>query len=73
MHLSRGGRVLTDHLRVRNRPVATAPVVDKLMTGQMVKVTGKRLSGSRIWYRVVTPTGRAGWVDFQYVRLEGNV
>ncbi|MFH1115499.1 MAG: SH3 domain-containing protein [Pseudomonadota bacterium] len=72
MTLSREGRILTDHLRVRNRPAQGASVVDQLMTGQQVKVTGKRLSGSKIWYRVVTPAGRAGWVDFRYVKLEGN-
>lgn len=72
MHLSREGKILTDHLRVRNRPRGNASVVEKLMSGQLVKVTGKRLNGSRIWYRVVTPTGRAGWVDFRYVKLEGN-
>ncbi len=73
MNLSREGRILTDHLRVRNRPLTSASVVDKLMNGQLVKVTGKRLNGTKIWYRVVTPTGRAGWVDFRYVRLEGDV
>ncbi|MDQ7783131.1 MAG: SH3 domain-containing protein [Desulfomonilaceae bacterium] len=73
MQLSREGRILTDHLRVRTKPLTSASVVDKLMTGQQVKVTGKRLKGSRIWYRVVTPAGRAGWVDFKYVRLEGDV
>ena len=72
MHLSREGRILTDHLRVRNRPVKNASVVEKLMSGQQVKVTGKRLSGNRIWYRVVTPTGRAGWVDYRYIKLGGN-
>jgi len=73
MDLSREGRIMIDHLRVRNRPLTSASVVDKLMAGQQVKVTGKRLSGTKIWYRIVTPTGRAGWVDFKYVRLEGNV
>lgn len=72
MQLSREGRILTDHLRVRNKPLGSGLVVDKLMAGQQVKVTGKRLNGTKIWYRIVTPAGRAGWVDFKYVRLEGN-
>lgn len=73
MHLSREGRILTNHLRVRNRPQSTGSVIEKLMSGQQIKVTGKRLRGNRIWYRVVTPTGRAGWVDYRYVKLGGNV
>jgi predicted outer membrane lipoprotein len=72
MALSREGRILTNHLRVRNRPQPSATVIEKLMSGQQIKVTGKRLYGEKIWYRIVTPSGRAGWVDFRYVKLEGN-
>lgn len=73
MRLQREGRVLTDRLRVRKRPQSEAPVVERLMSGQKVKVTEKRLLKDGLWFRVITPSGRAGWVDYRYVKLAGSV
>jgi hypothetical protein len=72
MPLSRMGRVLHDRLSVKKRPLNGSPVVDYLAAGQEVKVTEKRLLNEEMWFRVVTPSGRAGWVDFRHVSLEGN-
>ncbi|MBM3298429.1 MAG: SH3 domain-containing protein [Deltaproteobacteria bacterium] len=72
MSLSRQGRIITGNLRVRKQPYSTAEVVEKLGTGQPVKVTEKRMLNDKVWFRVVTPSGRAGWVDYRYVKLEGN-
>ncbi|HMK36701.1 MAG TPA: SH3 domain-containing protein [Desulfomonilaceae bacterium] len=73
MPLSRTGRAVVDNLRVRQRPHQDAVVVDKLTPGQSVKVTEKRLIHETVWFRVVTPSGRAGWVDYRYLKLEGSV
>lgn len=73
MRLQREGRVLTDRLRVRKRPQLEAPIVERLMSGQKVKVTEKRLLKENLWFRVITPSGRAGWVDYRYVKLGGSV
>jgi len=73
MRLSRHGKILKDQVNVRQRPQADSTAVDRLMSGQQVKVTEKHLDGEgRIWFRIITPSGRAGWVDFRYVKLEGN-
>lgn len=72
MRLNRQARVLIDRLRVRKQPRSDAPPVEHLMAGQQVKVTEKRLLNDNVWFRVVTPSGRAGWVDYRYLRLEGN-
>lgn len=72
MRLSRIGRVVTDNLRVRQKPQANAPVVEQLTAGQEVKVTEKRVQNENIWFRVITPAGQAGWVDFRYLKLEGS-
>jgi len=72
MRLNRQARVLIDRLRVRKQPRPDAPPVEHLMAGQQVKVTEKRLLNDNVWFRIVTPSGRAGWVDYRYVRLEGN-
>lgn len=72
MRLQREGRVLSDRLRVRKRPQAEAPVVERLMSGQKVKVTEKRLLKEGLWFRVITPSGRAGWVDYRHVKLDGS-
>jgi len=72
MRLSRKGRILTDNLRVRKRPEQQSDVVDKLMSGQQVKVTEKLMISDKMWFRIVTPAGRQGWVDFRYVRLDGS-
>jgi hypothetical protein len=72
MRLSRMGRVLHDNLLVKKRPLSDAPVLEYLAAGQEVKVTEKRLLNEEMWFRVVTPSGHAGWVDYRHVKLEGN-
>lgn len=73
MLLNRQAKVLKDQVRVRKRPQPDSPPIERLMSGQQVKVTEKRLdSEGKIWFRVITPSGRAGWIDFRYVKLEGN-
>lgn len=72
MRLSRMGRVLLDDLVVKKRPVDDAPVLEHLAAGQEVKVTEKRILNDEMWFRVVTPSGHAGWVDYRHVKLEGN-
>jgi uncharacterized protein YgiM (DUF1202 family) len=69
MTLDLNGRVITDALRVRKRPASDAVVIDKLGSGEQVKVTEKRVVDRKLWYRVITPSGRAGWVDFRYLEL----
>jgi uncharacterized protein YgiM (DUF1202 family) len=69
MSLNRKGRVLTDNLRVHKRPGLQTGVVDKLMAGQEVKVTEKLMANDAMWFRVVTPSGRSGWVHFGHVKL----
>ncbi len=73
MRLNRNGRTTIDNLRVRKLPVSDAPVVEKLMSGQEVKVTEKRIVNEGVWFRIVTPSGRAGWVDYRYLKLDGSV
>jgi uncharacterized protein YgiM (DUF1202 family) len=70
MRLSRQGRVAAEKLRVRKRPQQDAEVIEKLFSGQRVKVTEKRLLNDNMWFRVITPSGRAGWVDFRYLTLD---
>jgi hypothetical protein len=72
MTLNRQGRILKDRLRVRKHPGLDAPAVEHLMSGQQVKVTEKRVSNENVWFRVVTPSGRAGWINYRYVKLEGG-
>ena len=43
------------------------------MSGQEVKVTEKRIVNEGVWFRIVTPSGHAGWVDYRYLKLEGSV
>ncbi|MDD3474177.1 MAG: SH3 domain-containing protein, partial [Syntrophaceae bacterium] len=59
-------------LRVRKSPDETSDVVETLSAGKLVKVTEKRFQKDRVWFRIITPTGRAGWVDFNFVKLDGN-
>ncbi|AFM26575.1 SH3 domain-containing protein [Desulfomonile tiedjei] len=73
MRLSRTGRATTDSLRVRKQPQADSPIIDQLSVGQEVKVTEKRASNEQVWFRIVTPGGKAGWVDVRYLKLEGNM
>lgn len=70
MRLNLMGRVTATTLNVRKRPLPHSLIVEKLDMNQMVKVTEKRVSGAAMWYRIVTPTGRAGWVDYRYLKLE---
>jgi uncharacterized protein YgiM (DUF1202 family) len=70
MDLNLTGRVTADSLRVRKRPGLRGPIIDKLPAGQRVKVTEKRLANESMWYRVITPSGKAGWVDFRYLKLD---
>jgi len=72
MTMTRQARVLTDRLLVRQQPQKGAAVVERLMAGQQIKVTEKCLRNDSIWFRVVTPSGRSGWVDFRHVKLERN-
>ncbi|MBI4965126.1 MAG: SH3 domain-containing protein [Desulfomonile tiedjei] len=72
MRLSRLGRVAEDRLSVKKRPAANSPVVEQLAWGQEVKVTEKRQSNEEMWFRIVTPSGRSGWVDYRQVKLDGN-
>ncbi len=73
MRLSRKGKATADNLRVRKQPSENSPIVDRLMAGQTIKVTEKKIIGDKIWFRVITPSGRAGWVEYSYVKLEGAV
>jgi len=72
MRLSRVGRVVEEGLSVKKRPEDNSPVIEKLAWGQEVKVTEKRVSHEEMWFRIVTPSGRAGWVDYRQLKLEGN-
>ncbi|MGD9818366.1 MAG: SH3 domain-containing protein [Desulfomonilaceae bacterium] len=72
MRLNRRGSVVGNGLRVRKSPDETSDVVETLNAGKLVKVTEKRFQKDRVWFRIITPTGRAGWVDFNFVKLDGN-
>jgi hypothetical protein len=73
MRLTRKAKAIADNLRVRKQPNEDAQIVDKLMSGQIIKVTEKKVAGDRIWFRIITPSGKAGWVEYNYVKLEGSV
>jgi len=70
MALNMEGKVTTDSLRVRKEPDKSARVVAKLKAGDQVKVTEKRIVDDGMWFRVITPNGRAGWVDFRFLKLQ---
>lgn len=70
MALNMEGRVTVDSLRVRKEPEKSARVVAKLKAGDQVKVTEKRIVDDGMWFRVITPNGRAGWVDFRFLKLQ---
>lgn len=72
MPLSRMGRILQDESQVKKRPLGNSPILEQLAAGQEVKVTEKRILNEEMWFRVVTPSGHAGWVDYRHVKLEGN-
>ncbi len=72
MDLNRQGHVVPERLRVHKRPQPNSEIIEKLSAGQRVKVTEKRLLRDSMWFRVITPSGRAGWVDFRYLTLDGS-
>jgi|GEM_PF-457117 len=69
MSLKMEGKVTADSLRVRQEPEKNSRVVAKLRVGDNVKVTEKRIVDDGMWFRVITPNGRAGWVDFRFLKL----
>lgn len=72
MRLNRRGAVVGNGLRVRKSPDETSDIVETLNAGKHVKVTEKRFHKDRVWFRIITPSGRAGWVDFTFVKLDSN-
>lgn len=73
MKLSCLAKVTVPKLRVRKTPDLEAPIIDSLSEGQEVKVTEKRLSKDTMWFRVITPSGLAGWVNYRFLKIEGQV
>jgi hypothetical protein len=69
MRLNLVGRVNAETLNVRKRPNRKAPIMERLKVGTEVKVTEKRMFDDGMWFRIIAPSGRAGWVDFRYLRL----
>jgi hypothetical protein len=72
MRVNRIGTVTRSGLRVRKQPRLDADVLEKLASGQQVKVTEKRAVKDTLWFRVITQSGTAGWVDYRYLRLEAK-
>jgi hypothetical protein len=72
MRLNNTGNVTRTGLRVRKQPSTDADVVEKLASGQQVKVTEKRMVDDTAWFRVITPSGTAGWVNYRYLRLDAK-
>lgn len=72
MKLSCMAKVTAPKLRVRKAPDPDAPVIDSLAAGQEVKVTEKRLFKDTMWFRVITPSGLAGWVNYRFLKVEGQ-
>lgn len=72
MRLNRRGAIVGNGLRVRKSPDETSDVVETLNAGKQVKITEKRFHKDRVWFRIITPSGRAGWVDFNFVKLDSN-
>ncbi len=72
MRINNMGNVTRTGLRVRKQPSTDSDVVEKLASGQQVKVTEKRVVKDTVWFRVITPSGTAGWVDYRYLRLEAK-
>jgi hypothetical protein len=70
MKLSCMAKVTAPKLRVRKAPDPDAPVIDSLSAGQEVKVTEKRLTKDTMWFRVITPSGLAGWVNYRFLKVE---
>ena len=72
MRVNRVANVTRSGLRVRKQPRLDSDVLEKLASGQQVKVTEKRAVKDTIWFRVITQSGMAGWVDYRYLRLEAK-
>jgi len=72
MRLNNMGNVTRTGLRVRKQPSTDSDVVEKLASGQQVKVTEKRVVKNTVWFRVITPSGTAGWVDYRYLTLDAK-
>lgn len=72
MRVNNTGNVTRTGLRVRKQPSTDSDVVEKLTSGQQVKVTDKRMVKNTVWFRVITPSGTAGWVDYRYLRLDAK-
>ncbi len=72
MRLSRTAHSTIDNLRVRKAPQITAPIIDKLTSGLEVKVTEKRLVTDGVWFKIIMPSGKVGWVDYRYLKLGDN-
>ncbi len=69
MNLDLMGQVTADVLRVRERPEGTAPIVERLEAGSVVRVTEKRFVDDSLWFKIVPRSEQTGWVDFRYVKL----
>jgi hypothetical protein len=70
MGMNLAGRITADSVRVRKKPDLKAPILGALKLGAEVKVTEKRVVDEEVWFRVITPSGRAGWVDFRFLKLQ---
>jgi hypothetical protein len=69
MNLDLTGQVTADVLRVRERPEGTAPVVERLKAGSVVRVKEKRFVDDSLWFKIESPSELSGWVDFRYLKL----
>ncbi len=72
MRVNNMGNITRTGLRVRKQPSTDSDVIEKLTSGQQVKVTEKRMVKNTVWFRVITPSGTAGWVDYRYLRLDAK-
>jgi len=72
MRVNNMGNITRTGLRVRKQPGTDSDVIEKLTSGQQVKVTEKRMVKNTVWFRVITPSGTAGWVDYRYLRLDAK-
>lgn len=72
MRLDLKGTVKASVLLVRQEPQSKANVVDKIRSGEVVKVSEKRIVDDQMWYAVTTSQGKSGWVDYRYLKLQTN-
>lgn len=62
-------RVIADALNLRGAPGTAAPILEVLVAGTVLSVTGRPLYAvGYIWYPVATAWGTEGWVADQYIR-----